>query len=138
MKAYRREVMDALPNRPDWHRYMVVMAAADGFSVSEIPVPLYPRNAGQSKFGIGRIPVGALDMLAETRAAALLSPGLPEEDVLRCATLGSAATLGLAASIGSLEPGKRADVVLWDVQDYREIPYFFGVNHIARVWSGGV
>jgi glycosyltransferase involved in cell wall biosynthesis len=64
VKAYRREVMDALPNRPDWHRYMVVMAAADGFSVSEVPIPLYPRNTGQSKFGIGRIPVGALDMLA--------------------------------------------------------------------------
>jgi glycosyltransferase involved in cell wall biosynthesis len=64
VKAYRREVMDALPNRPDWHRYMVVMAASDGFSVSEVPVPLYPRNAGQSKFGVGRIPVGVLDMLA--------------------------------------------------------------------------
>ncbi len=64
VKAYRREVMDALPNRPDWHRYMVVMAAADGFSVSEVPVPLYPRNAGRSKFGVGRIPVGVLDMLA--------------------------------------------------------------------------
>ena len=64
VKAYRREVMDALPDRPDWHRYMVVMAAASGFSVSEVSVPLYPRNAGQSKFGIGRIPVGVLDMLA--------------------------------------------------------------------------
>jgi glycosyltransferase involved in cell wall biosynthesis len=64
VKAYRREVMDTLPNRPDWHRYMIVMATAGGFSVSEVPVPLYPRNAGQSKFGIGRIPVGVLDMLA--------------------------------------------------------------------------
>jgi glycosyltransferase involved in cell wall biosynthesis len=64
VKAYRREVMDNLPNRPDWHRYMVVMAVANGFTVSEVPVPLYPRNAGQSKFGIGRIPVGVLDMLA--------------------------------------------------------------------------
>ena len=64
VKAYRREVMDALPNRPDWHRYMVVMAAAAGFTVSEVPVPLSPRNAGISKFGIGRIPVGLLDMLA--------------------------------------------------------------------------
>ena len=64
VKAYRREVMDALPNRPDWHRYMVVMAAADGFSVGEVPIPLYPRNAGVSKFGLGRIPVGVLDMLA--------------------------------------------------------------------------
>ena len=53
VKAYRREVMDALPDRPDWHRYMVVIAAAQGFSVSEIPIPLYPRHAGKSKFGLG-------------------------------------------------------------------------------------
>lgn len=64
VKAYRREVMDHLPVRPDWHRYMVVIAAAEGYSVSEIPVPLYPRHAGRSKFGIGRIPVGVLDMLS--------------------------------------------------------------------------
>ncbi len=64
VKAYRREVMEAVPARPDWHRYMVVMAVAQGFTVSEVPVPLYPRNAGQSKFGIERIPIGVLDMLA--------------------------------------------------------------------------
>ncbi len=64
VKAYRREVMDSLPARPDWHRYMIVMAAAQGFTVTEVPVPLYPRHAGKSKFGIGRIPVGVMDMLA--------------------------------------------------------------------------
>jgi hypothetical protein len=64
VKAYRREIMDALPIRPDWHRYMIVIAAQEGFTVTEIPVPLYPRNAGKSKFGIGRIPVGVLDMLS--------------------------------------------------------------------------
>lgn len=65
VKAYRREVMDALPVRPDWHRYMIVLAAAQGFSVTEIPVPLYPRHAGKSKFATWRrIPVGVLDMLA--------------------------------------------------------------------------
>jgi glycosyltransferase involved in cell wall biosynthesis len=65
VKAYRREVMDSIPTRPDWHRYMVVMAAAQGFTVSEIPVPLYPRHAGKSKFATWhRIPVGVLDMLA--------------------------------------------------------------------------
>ena len=64
VKAYRREIMDALPIRPDWHRYMIVIAAANGFTVSEIPVPLYPRHSGKSKFGIGRIPVGVLDMLS--------------------------------------------------------------------------
>ena len=64
VKAYRREIMEAIPARPDWHRYMIVMAAAQGFSVTEVPVPLYPRHAGKSKFGIGRIPVGVIDMVA--------------------------------------------------------------------------
>lgn len=64
VKAYRREVMEQLPVRPDWHRYMIVIAAAEGFTVSEIPVPVYPRHAGRSKFGLGRIPVGVLDMLS--------------------------------------------------------------------------
>ena len=64
VKAYRREVMADQPVRPDWHRYMIVLAAAQGYSVTEIPVPLYPRNAGKSKFGFSRIPVGVLDMLA--------------------------------------------------------------------------
>jgi glycosyltransferase involved in cell wall biosynthesis len=64
VKAYRREIMHGLPVRPDWHRYMIVIAAAQGFTVAEIPVPLYPRHAGKSKFGIGRIPVGVLDMVS--------------------------------------------------------------------------
>ena len=64
VKAYRREVMDALPVRPDWHRYMIVIAAAEGFTVTEIPIPLYPRHAGKSKFGLSRIPIGVLDMLS--------------------------------------------------------------------------
>ena len=64
VKAYRREIMNALPIRPDWHRYMIVIAHFEGFSVTEIPVPLYPRNTGKSKFGIGRIPVGVMDMLS--------------------------------------------------------------------------
>jgi glycosyltransferase involved in cell wall biosynthesis len=64
VKAYRREVMDVVPTRPDWHRFLVVVAAAQGFRLAERPVPLYPRRAGKSKFGIGRIPVGLLDLLS--------------------------------------------------------------------------
>ena len=43
---------------------MIVLAAANGYTVTEIPVPLYPRHAGKSKFGLSRIPIGVLDMLA--------------------------------------------------------------------------
>lgn len=64
VKAYRREIMDVQPLRPDWHRYMVVIAAAEGYRLSSTPVPLYPRKAGISKFGWGRIPIGVLDLLS--------------------------------------------------------------------------
>jgi glycosyltransferase involved in cell wall biosynthesis len=64
VKAYRREVALTIPPRPDWHRFMVVIGAADGFRVTERPVTLLPRRAGRSKFGLGRIPVGLLDLLS--------------------------------------------------------------------------
>jgi glycosyltransferase involved in cell wall biosynthesis len=64
VKAYRREVLDGQPQRPDWHRFMVVIAASQGFRLAERPVSLHPRRAGKSKFGIGRIPVGMLDLLS--------------------------------------------------------------------------
>jgi glycosyltransferase involved in cell wall biosynthesis len=64
VKAYRRGLMDVLPARPDWHRFMVVIGHSEGFRVTERPVTLAPRRAGQSKFGLGRIPVGVLDLLS--------------------------------------------------------------------------
>jgi glycosyltransferase involved in cell wall biosynthesis len=64
VKAYRREIMETVPQRPDWHRYMIEIAASEGFTVTEIPVQLYPRNAGRSKFGRSRIVVGVLDLLS--------------------------------------------------------------------------
>ena len=64
VKAYRREVMSDVPLRPDWHRYMVVIAAADGFRLDSLPVPLHPRRAGVSKFGWRRITVGMFDLLS--------------------------------------------------------------------------
>ncbi|OGU07809.1 MAG: hypothetical protein A2W29_11715 [Gemmatimonadetes bacterium RBG_16_66_8] len=64
VKAYRREVMDVVPGRPDWHRFMVVVAATEGYRVTERPVTLHPRRAGKSKFGIGRIQIGVTDLLS--------------------------------------------------------------------------
>ena len=64
VKAYRREVMSDVPLRPDWHRYLVVIAAAEGYRLTSRPVPLYPRHAGISKFTWRRIPVGVFDLLS--------------------------------------------------------------------------
>jgi glycosyltransferase involved in cell wall biosynthesis len=64
VKAFRREVLENLPLRKDWHRYMVVMAAEQGFRISEVKVKLYPRLSGKSKFSFWRIPIGFLDLLS--------------------------------------------------------------------------
>jgi glycosyltransferase involved in cell wall biosynthesis len=64
VKAWRREVMQGMPLRPDWHRFMVVIAMADGYRLTSRPVPLHPRRAGISKFNWKRIPIGVLDLLS--------------------------------------------------------------------------
>jgi glycosyltransferase involved in cell wall biosynthesis len=64
VKAWRREVLHGVPLRPDWHRFMVVIAIADGYRLTSRPVPLHPRRAGVSKFNWKRIPVGVLDLLS--------------------------------------------------------------------------
>jgi len=64
VKAYRREIMAGVPFRPDWHRFFAVVASAQGYALAERPVTLHARRAGRSKFGLGRIPIGVMDLLA--------------------------------------------------------------------------
>ena len=49
-------------------------------------------------------------------------------EAIAAATINAAYSLGRASHIGSLEVGKQADLAVFDVADYREIPYYFGVN----------
>ncbi len=63
--------------------------------------------------------------------------GLSVDEALRALTLGGARALGRGAELGTLLPGFRADVSLFDVDHYREVPYFFGENRCAAVLRGG-
>ena len=56
------------------------------------------------------------------------------EEAIVASTINGAAALGISATCGSLEVGKRADVVLYDVPSYKDIVYHYGVNHVERVW----
>src|SRR5262249_5666951 len=51
----------------------------------------------------------------------------PAEALTAC-TINAAVSLGRGARLGSLAIGKQADLVIFDCQDYRQIPYFFGAN----------
>jgi hypothetical protein len=63
LKAYRKEVTDALDVYGEMHRYLPALAHWKGFRVSEIPVVHHPRKFGKSKFGTSRFFKGFLDLL---------------------------------------------------------------------------
>jgi imidazolonepropionase len=60
----------------------------------------------------------------------------PAESIT-AATINAAYSLGRGAELGSLEAGKTADFVIHDCSDYRELAYFFGIEHAWKVYGGG-
>jgi 5-methylthioadenosine/S-adenosylhomocysteine deaminase len=94
-----------------------------------------------------------LDLLAEARLAALLAKGAsgdaaaaPAAAILEAATLGGARALGLAGRIGSIEPGKEADLAAFDLGEIETQPVFdplshlvyaCGREHVSDVWVAG-
>jgi imidazolonepropionase len=63
--------------------------------------------------------------------------GLTLEESLTAATLNAACSLGLGARIGSIEPGKQADLVLLDAPNLLHLVYHYGINPVAAVVKGG-
>ena len=62
---------------------------------------------------------------------------LTPAEALVAATANSAAALGRSGNVGSIEPGKLADLVVWEVDDYRAIPYHYGVNLTSTIIKRG-
>lgn len=59
-------------------------------------------------------------------------------EALAAATINGAWALRLADRKGSIEPGKDADLAVFAVKDYREIPYWFGANHCSHTILNGI
>jgi imidazolonepropionase len=59
-------------------------------------------------------------------------------ETISAATVNGAWALRLAERKGSIEAGKDADLGIFDVQDYREIPYWFGANHCEHTVLNGI
>jgi 5-methylthioadenosine/S-adenosylhomocysteine deaminase len=94
-----------------------------------------------------------LDVLGEVRLAALLAKGasgnaavVPAHEALRMATIRPARALGLAAEVGSLVPGKAADLVAVRLDGPEVEPcydpashliYAAGREHVTHVWVAG-
>ena len=73
----------------------------------------------------GTSPTMSMPMILSLACAQLrMTPA----EAIAAATINAAYSLGRGKSVGSLEPGKQADLSVWEVEDYREIPYYFGMD----------
>ena len=97
VKAFRSEVVEDIFLRRDWHRYIVVLAADQGYKVEEVKIPLYQRQWGKTKFSIWRIPVGVLDMIAVKTQISFLRKPLLFFGVLAFISIGLGLLIGLFA-----------------------------------------
>jgi len=59
------------------------------------------------------------------------------EEAISAVTINAAHALCRGGEIGSLEPGKKADILILDIADYRELPYWFGMNPVSKVIKNG-
>lgn len=85
-------------------------------------------------FNPGSSPTPSIPMILSLAATQMKM--LPAE-ALTAVTVNAAYSLGRGDEIGTLEAGKRADFVIHDCADWRELGYFFGVEPAAQVFVGG-
>lgn len=68
---------------------------------------------------------------------ACMHMGMTLEEVLTATTINAAYALNRGHEIGTLEAGKQADIVLLDVANYKQLQYFYGMNHTHTVIKSG-
>jgi imidazolonepropionase len=85
-------------------------------------------------FNPGSSPTTSMPMVLSLAATQLK---MTAAEAITAATINAAYSLGRGAVIGSLEPGKWADFVVHDCEDYRELPYFFGRDTAVAVYRAG-
>ncbi|WP_167856789.1 imidazolonepropionase [Hymenobacter aquaticus] len=126
--------------------------AASGQTVAVL-LPLVPLFLRQDKYAPGRqliaqgVPVAlSTDFnpgscpsknLWLALSMACLKMGFTPKEAIAAVTLNAAWALRLAPEIGSIEVGKRADMLVLNVPDYQEIPYWLGENPVREVIIGG-
>ncbi|MDO8141910.1 MAG: imidazolonepropionase [Candidatus Brocadiales bacterium] len=68
---------------------------------------------------------------------ACLNLGMTPAQAISAVTINAAHAIGMSDRIGSIEIGKQADMIILDVENYNQIPYYFGVNHVNSVIKKG-
>src|SRR5690625_2132133 len=67
-----------------------------------------------------------------------LNMGMTPEEVITATTINAAHAIGQAETIGSIEEGKAGDLTIFDVPNYMQLSYHYGMNHVDTVIKHGV
>jgi len=129
------------------------IAALKGANVQPVLLPGSVYALGSTRYGAARAMIDAglaLVLATDFNPGSSPTPAmltvlslactqlkLTPAEAITCATINAAYSLNRGADIGSLEAGKRADFVIHDCADYRELAYFFGVEHAQAVYVSG-
>ena len=85
-------------------------------------------------FNPGSSPTPSMTMV---HSLAVTHMKMSPAEAITASTINAAYSLNRGHQIGSLEQGKIADLAIYDCDDYRELSYFFGVEHMWQVYAGG-
>jgi len=86
-------------------------------------------------FNPGSCPTLSMQMII---ALACRQLKMTPAQAINAATINAAYALDRGDSVGSIEVGKRADIIVLDIPRYQQLPYWFGVNLVAEVVKNGV
>ncbi|HEY4813509.1 MAG TPA: imidazolonepropionase, partial [Chthoniobacterales bacterium] len=113
-------------------------------SVYALGLPRYPAARRMIELGLpivlatdlnpGSSPTPSIPMVL---SLAVTQMKLSVAEAVSSVTINAAYSLNRSQEIGSLEPGKYADLVIHDCEDYRELAYYFGVEPARQVFIGG-
>lgn len=94
----------------------------------EVPVAL------ATDFNPGTCPTENMQMII---TLACIKMGMTPAQAINAATINAAHAIGMAHRFGSIEVGKQADMIILDIQDYNQLPYYFGMNHVKTTIKNG-
>jgi len=105
-------------------------AAAPGRRMIEMGLPV----AVASDYNPGSSPIGHMPIVI---GLACLLFGFNPAEAITASTVNGAWAVGLGKEVGTLEPGKKADIVVLRSESYLQVPYWFGENPVGMVVKNG-
>jgi imidazolonepropionase len=128
LMAEKKTIGVLLPGVPF---HLMTSRYAPARKLIEVGVPI----ALATDFNPGSCPTFSMQMII---ALACRQLKMTPAEAVNAATINAAYALDRGDKVGSIEVGKRADIIVLDIPNHRQLPYWFGVNLVAKVVKNGV